>query len=272
MLPPMVEESQAAAAPEPPLQRPMPRWLGAPPQLAYDDDALRVVFQPGGSELLLITFSDALVFADGLSFTADAMVRKLGLTCLGFMAKSANWFPAEAVASALPHIDYTLRAFDRIMLYGCSMGAYAAIKHSRALHATDVLALAPQWSIDAAECAPWACGYGEYYRPHMRFMGIRSSDIAGHINILYDPAHKLDRRHVDAILRQGGDIATYHVHTADHHLAPILAGTETIFGIMLACLRRDTAGIYRLINERRRKSPVRHRILMERLAVRRSRL
>lgn len=271
MLRSMAEENQGAIAPAPLLQPATPRWLGAPPQLAYDGDALRVVFQPGGSDLLLITFSDALVFANGLSFTADSMVRKVGLTCLGFMAKSANWFPAEAIARAVPHIDYTLRSFDRIMLYGCSMGAYAAIKHSRALRATDVLALAPQWSIDAAECAPWECGYCEYFRPHMRGMGIRSSDIAGRINILYDPGHPLDRRHVDAILRLDGDIATYHVHTADHHLAPILAGTETIFGIMLACLHRDTAEIYRLINDRRRNSPVRHRILMERLAVRRSR-
>jgi len=249
----------------------LPRWLGAPPQLAYDDEAIRVVFQPGGSELLLITFSDALVFADGLRFTADQMVRKLGLTCLGFMAKSANWFPAVSVARAQPHIGYTLRSFERIMLYGCSMGAYAAIKHSRLLHATDVLALAPQWSIDAAECAPWECGYGEYFRPHMRGMGIRASDIAGRINILYDPAHALDRRHVEAIGRLGGDIATFHVHTADHHLAPILAGSDTIAGLMLACLRRDSAEIYRLINERRRSSPVRHRILLERLAARRTR-
>jgi len=88
---------------------------------------------------------------------------------------------------------------------------------------------------------------------------------------LYDPGHALDTRHVQAITRLDGDIATFHVHTADHHLAPILAGTETLAGLMLACLRRDPAEIYRLINERRRTSPVRHRILLERLAARESR-
>ena len=148
------------------------RWHNAAPILAYDDADIRVVFQPGGSDFLLVTFGDALTLANGLCFAADALVRKNGFACLGFMAHQANWFPADALARALPSIAYTLKSFRRILTYGCSMGAYAAIKHAAVLGATEVLALGPQWSIDPAECA-FDCGYHGFFTPRMAGMGIR---------------------------------------------------------------------------------------------------
>ena len=242
------------------------RWRDAPPILAYDDADIRVVFQPGGSDVLLVTFGDAQMLADGLRIAADELVRKHGFACLGFMAHHANWFPAEAVARALPSIAYTLRSFRRVMAYGCSMGAYAAIKHSRALGATDVLALGPQWSIDPAECA-FGCGYHGFYRPRMAGMGIRAADIAGRIALLYDPGHALDRNHADAIAARA-TVTRVHVPSADHHLAPMLAGSDCIAGLMQAWLQDDIGAVYRMLAARRRPSPVRIRILLARAVLR----
>jgi hypothetical protein len=52
------------------------------------------------------------------------------------MAKDANGYPAGSMRAALPAIAYTLRAFRVRLIYGSSMGAYAAIKYSRLLGAT----------------------------------------------------------------------------------------------------------------------------------------
>ena len=243
------------------------RWRDAAPILAYDDADVRVIFQPGGSDVLLVTFGDALALADGLRFAADGLVRKHGFACLGFMAHQANWFPADALARALPHIAYTLGSFRRILAYGCSMGAYAAIKHAAVLGATDVLALGPQWSIDPAECA-FDCGYHGFFTPRMAGMGIRTDDLAGRVALLYDRGHALDRHHADAIAALGPSVARIHVPSADHHLAPMLAGSETTAGLMQAWLQDDTAALYRLLAARRRPSPVRVRVLLAR-AVRR---
>ncbi len=73
----------------------LPRWAVSPPQILFDDEHLRVVFRPGGSDWLLVTVGDATTPADGKSFHAQTIVEKQGLNCLGFMAKGANWYQAR---------------------------------------------------------------------------------------------------------------------------------------------------------------------------------
>ena len=247
------------------------RWRDASPILAYDDLDIRVLFQPGGSDVLLVTFGDALTLASELRFAADAMVRKHGYACLGFMAHQANWFPADAVARALPSLAYTLESFRHVLTYGCSMGAYAAIKHAAVLGATEVLALGPQWSIDPAECA-FDCGYRDFYQPRMAGMGIRAADLSGRIALLYDPAHALDRRHADAVAALSPSVTRIHVHSAGHHLAPTLAGSDFMAGLMQAWLRRDTRAALQMLAARRRQSPIRIQVLLARAVLRHPRL
>ncbi len=242
-------------------------WPEVPPILAYDDADLRVIFQPGGSDFLLITFGDALALVDGMRFAADALARKHGLACLGFMAHHLHWFPADAIARAIPHIAYTLKSFRRILAYGSSMGAHAAIKHARVLGATEVLALAPQFSIDPAECA-FDCGYHGFFTPRMAGMGIRSADLSGRIALLHDPGYALDRHHADAIAALGPSVTRIHVPSAEHHLAPMLAGSDSTFGVMQAWMQNDTAALTRLIAARRRPSHIRVRVLLARAVLR----
>jgi len=249
-----------------PLMPPLPRWADTPPQILFDDAHMRVLFCPGGSDWLLITFGDALTLADGTRFYAQAIVEKQGLNCLGFMAKEANWYPRASMIAAMPEIAYTLGAFGTRLLHGSSMGGYAAIKYSRLLGATHVVAYSPQWSIDPAECGANSSGYEASFRPAMRGMGVRRRDAGGSINVFYDPWQAIDAWHFRMISAVCGGVRGYRVPYAEHHVAEVLKGSQTAAAIWQACRRGDVARVYRSLNAARRKSGFRRQYLLLHLA------
>jgi hypothetical protein len=236
------------------------------PQIVYDDAHLRVIFQPGHADHLLVTFGDALFLADGARFTADRIVQKHGLTALGFMAKATNWYPPASIAAAQREIAFTLRAFSTRLFYGSSMGGYAAIKYSRLLGATHSVAYCPQWSIDPLDCGEHPSGYEGSFTASMSGMAIGPADIAGSIAVFFDPAYATDAFHAQKIRRLGASVRAYHVHYAGHDIAPMLRGSVLVQNIWDAVRAGDDARIYALINSVRRQNPVRRQRLLEETA------
>jgi hypothetical protein len=246
-----------------------PHWAVSPPQILFDDEHLRVVFRPGGSDWLLVTFGDALERAEGTRFHAETVAQKQGLNCLGFMAKAANWYPAGSMRAAFPEIAFTLRAFDTRLLYGSSMGGYAAIKYSRLLGATHVVAHSPQWSIDPAECGGHPSGYEGNFTPTMQGMGVRREDAGGSVNIFYDPWHEIDAWHFRMIEAACATVRGYRVPHADHHVVTMLKGASVAAALWDGIRRDDVAHVYRVINQMRRTNGFRRQNILLRLAHRR---
>jgi hypothetical protein len=87
-------------------------------KIVYDDEELRVIYQPGHSDFLLVTFGDLISLASEDQFYADRPVTKMGLTCLGFMAKTPNWYPVENMRRAIQAISGLRRGFERLITYG----------------------------------------------------------------------------------------------------------------------------------------------------------
>ncbi len=245
-----------------------PRWGGAPAQIVFDDAHVRVVFKPGGSELLLVTFGNADNLASGTRFYADTVVERTGLNCLGFMAHEANWFPADSMRRAAHAVRYTLAAFELRIAYASSLGAYAALKNSALLGLTHAVAFCPQWSIDPAECAAEDSGFRDRYRPEMAGMGITPQDMAGDVTIFTDPGSPYDAYHTRMIAGLARHapacrVRACRVHHVGHHVAPALRGSALAMDLITACrLGRPAAELYALINPVRRASAQRRRNLM----------
>ena len=244
------------------------RWVGETPQVVFEDAHLRVMFQPGGSDMLLLTFGDAVVLADGTRFFADTVAGRFGINCLGFMARAPYWYPADSMRAAARAVAYTLAAFDIRIGYGSSMGAYAAIKYSALLGATHVVAFCPQWSIDPAECGADESGYRDFFRPHMAGMGITAADLAGAITVFHDPGQPNDAAHFRRLTALCPDVRACRVHHVAHELAPVLAGSRLATDLFRACFLGDEAGLYALVNPPRRASVQRRRHLLAASAVR----
>jgi hypothetical protein len=233
------------------------------PHIVYEDANLRVMFAPGQSAHLLVTFGDAEKLAEGTKFFADRVALTHRLTAIGFMAKAANWYPPASMAAALPDITPTLMSFSKRLVFGSSMGGYAAIKYSRLLGATHVVAYCPQWSIDPQDCGDNPSGYEACFTPNMAGMAIAPSDMAGSIYQFFDPAHAVDAFHAGMIQRLNPAVRACHVYYAAHHLVPVLRGATLTRNLWDAVQAGEHARIYALINSVRRENPLRRQHLLE---------
>jgi tetratricopeptide (TPR) repeat protein len=104
------------------------------------------------SDTVVVTFNDRGSSHDTLGFWADDVLHDLGLSAIGIVTPSLNWYPREAmnrvVSAVLPRIGSR-----RVLTIGHGHGGYGALKFSRQLQAAVALAISPQWSIDPADVA-----------------------------------------------------------------------------------------------------------------------
>ena len=241
-------------------------------EILYEDDQLRAIWCAGESDFLLVTFSDLISRAEGDRFFADTPVTKSGISCLGLVAKRPNWFPARNVEAAIQAAASRLARYQTRIVYGGSMGGYAAIKFSRRLAATEVLALCPQWSIDPAECGERDSRYAAYFDDAMTAMGIRAGDASGRIFLFCDPGHALDAWHRNRIIEHGVPATVVDMHASDHHVTSILAGTANLLSLIESCRHSSGDGARRLVNRIRRPHFLRATIVLERACASRPRI
>lgn len=155
----------------------------------------------------MITFSDLYTRADGRRFFADIPAIKADLACIGVVAKRGNWYPKHNLEAAASVILDHIRGYESRILYGGSMGGYAAIKYSALLGATQVIAFCPQWSIDAEECKDIVNpGWQEYFSETMRGMGVKAQDIGGRVFVFSDKYQNVDNFHYQMLAKHSSSI------------------------------------------------------------------
>jgi hypothetical protein len=242
------------------------------PLTIYEDDDIVVFWQQGATLYVLITFADLIGLASGQRFFADTPVMKHALTCLGFVAKAPNWYPAASVERALDAARIYLEPYRDRILYGGSMGGYGAIRHSAKLGATVVVALCPQWSLDRQECGDFDPGFRRFFAPALIGMGIRTHHAAGRIFVFYDPDCGIDRAHADRIMTVVPWAEGVRVFNADHHVTPVFAGSQNLLELIAVARTGDVDALTRLANRLRRVSLLSIHVLLERAVLRHPRL
>lgn len=223
----------------------------------YEDENLVVIFKSGYSDFLFITFGDSVSLASDLDMYADPVSTKLGYASLGFMAKSRNWYPKESMEKSIHSCRNILGKYSSRLLYGGSMGGYAAIKYSNLLKASQVITCCPQWSIDPNECEGKRNGYEKYFHSGMAGMGVTAEDVCGDIYVIHDPKHKVDSFHYSKFRRLRKGIMAVNAPYVRHHATSVIAGSKNISMMVDAVQARDPALIRRLVCNIRRKSVVR---------------
>ncbi|WP_134325431.1 MULTISPECIES: hypothetical protein [unclassified Pseudomonas] len=235
-------------------------------QIIFEDESIVVVWQPGQSDFMLVTFGDLANLASGASFYAGVPVRKLGLTCIGFMAKNPNWYPKKSVAKAVASIGEYFTGVKEVIAYGGSMGGYAAIKYSAALNATAVAAFCPQWTIDKGECNGRNPGYQEHFKNDMAGMGIRPEDVSGSLYVFFDPTHENDKYHAERISSMSTQAKHIPIRSVGHHVTSVLAGTDNMISILNMIRSNDYLGLRRLSNKIRKRHHTTAALLMPKIA------
>lgn len=81
----------------------------------------------------------------------EAWLESQGISAIHVLGKREDWYQYPEMAEAMAAVRRAVAGADRVMTYGSSMGAYAAIRFADAAGANAVLALSPQYSIDPAK-------------------------------------------------------------------------------------------------------------------------
>ncbi|WP_145153748.1 hypothetical protein [Pseudomonas oryzihabitans] len=199
------------------------------PMRLYEDSEIEVFFQNGESDFLLITFSDLVDISKEGHFFGKSLANKRSISVLGYVAKRPNWYPASSIINSLKVIGLFFKSYSRVVVYGGSMGGYAAIKHSKLLRAEIVFAFCPQWSADLLECqerdipsrnAEIKSANKDVLMRH----GITANDTSGKIYIFFDPLEPIDSCHSNEIIAtSSNNFIPVKMPHIGHHVTTVMA-------------------------------------------------
>jgi hypothetical protein len=72
--------------------------------LLYDSSLLELHFCDRGGDVLLVTFNEMGMQADGKRYWGDGLSERLHMSVVGFVSKTPNWFPLTQTILAISPI------------------------------------------------------------------------------------------------------------------------------------------------------------------------
>ena len=200
-----------------------------------DDLLVRPALGHGGA-CCVVTFDSFTDFRtlDRPGF-GEAFLQASGIDAIHVLSRDNDWYHYPEMAEAMACVHAAASGYARVVTYGSSMGAYAAIRFAGLVGAHAVLALSPQFSIDRTT-VPWerrwlACGK----RFNNRWERALPLPTVAEAYVVYDPANA-DRRHI-ALLAAGFKFTPIGIRFGGHPVTGLLAELGLLQELALAVCR-----------------------------------
>jgi tetratricopeptide (TPR) repeat protein len=241
----------------------------------YEDNHISVHAAPapggGPADVAVLSYCPMNHDFAAKGIPAMAALHSLKFDVFGIIARQNNWYPQASLHKAAAVLRPRLAGYRQRVAYGSSMGAYGAIKYSALLGCDHVLALAPQWSIDPGDVAPWDTRFSRHFSGALHAgMRIVPQDVAGRIAVVADPMLAADLRHVHEIAACG-DCALIPAYFCDHYVVNPIASRKTLAALFDAVLKDDLDRARAVYRQARKDSEYYRGALMHALARRRLR-
>lgn len=148
----------------------------------------------------------------------QGFVLKAGHSLLSVKPKRVDWYRTPALHAFLRSDAFGvwLRQFDRVMLFGTSMGGFAALAFAEVFPGATVIAHNPQSTL-APDRVPWETRFHEARALDWSGDFVDGADAGRHaarVWITFDPFHRLDRFHVERI--RGASVQAMRVPFVGH--------------------------------------------------------
>lgn len=229
-------------------------------QIIFEDDHIRAIHLPGTSATLVISFGDLITRAKGLSINAEKSLQKYNYAVIGIMPKQKSWFPASSMQVLMQHLRPLLDQYQRVVAYGGSMGAYAAIKYSNVLGLQRVVAMVPQYSINPDEVDDRR--YTDFFDPALHSdMRIEKQDTRAECEyiVIYDPYYAEDSENFNKIQEVLPQLHSLKLPYTGHDVIAVLANSallhdfierdydETYFYQQMRAVKKNSKFYYRSV-------------------------
>ena len=231
--------------------------------IIYAGEEIVVHQNHGTSDYLLVTFcelhNEHLAHAH---YFLKPIVEEANVSCIGVMTTVKGFYLS-------PEMDEVFRIVERerrgreVVVFGQSMGGYAAIKHSRALRADHVLACSPFFSMDPDELEfpsdrhrkvlmHSMAHHNVVQLPQFKGMRITASDTHGRVVAFFDPSEMVDVYDADLLRKHLPDAQFVTVPHANHAVYNASWRAATLSDLVRAMRSDDREAVAREMNRIRR--------------------
>ena len=229
-------------------------------QILFQDENLKVVFSAGNTDYLLVAFSPMNFSAkDSEDFYAKSVIVNNNINAVSIMALGNHWYPQEFMKIVLDSISSITKRFKIVIAYGVSMGGHGALKYSKAINATHIISIMPQWSINPNDIDEYR--YLKEYNQFSKYLGdmsIKENDISGKVYLIYDKYYKEDKIQVDKIQQTWTQYSAFYTPFVGHTLGYILIGTDFFAQLIKMVLNNNNIGLNSLIYDKVKNHPLRY--------------
>lgn len=176
---------------------------------AIETDNYFIDYVPGALNQLVITFEnadqpkrprlDGTREPWGLNF-----LNRKGYSVLGIKPKIVDWYRGPDLHAFFRSYSFSvfISSFKKVILYGSSMGGFAALTFAEACPDATVVSFNPQSTLNS-DLAPWETRYPEGRAQDWTGDFVDARRGAAHaktVYVAYDPLFDLDRKHVDRLI------------------------------------------------------------------------
>lgn len=201
----------------------------------------------GASDYLLVTFNQLDMHQGSTArYFLQAQVEQADISCIGVMTTEDGFYLSPEMDEVV-RIVRAARRNRTVIVFGQSMGGYAALKYSAALQADHVIALSPYYSVDPDELelkderhrrvlAHSMAHHGVVQRPAFKGMGVKPHDVSGRLLVMFDPAQPIDVYGAGLIAKHLPGVTPVRLWHAGHVIYDALWEASIISGLLAAVL------------------------------------
>ena len=217
----------------------------------------------GASDYLLVSFNQLnSEHVASEHYFLQPQVEHQNIACIGVMTTEKGFYLSPEIDAVVRLVDEARRGRP-VIVFGQSMGGYAALKHSAALRADYVIAASPFYSMDPDDLELPSerhrkilmhslAHHGVHYLPKFAGMGIKDHDTSGRLVVLYDPAEMIDQFDADLIARHVPRTEFITIPHSGHVIYDASWDSALIAELMRAVQAPDPTQIVKAVNRMRR--------------------
>ncbi|WP_346832795.1 hypothetical protein ABDX87_10440 [Pseudomonas abietaniphila] len=181
------------------------------------------------------------------------------ISCIYIIPTWNHWYQFEYVKDALNIIKAMTSNFDKVVIYGVSMGAYAALKYADFLNATNVISISPQ-AVISAPYADFDNRFSQFWEKieYKSDSWLQEKHPPIETTVFYDRLHDLDNRHAQLIARNMKHCQMVSLPLSGHEVFAVLNESGILSEFIFSLIYKTTpiAKLLRTYRQNRSKSGV----------------
>lgn len=231
------------ALPDPPQK--IPSWFleimpgGSQTGFMRKSDRHSLVFIKRANPVLMLSFDNLSNVSDRSPMRepwAYRFCKSHDISHLGVMANVGNWFRDEWLIDQLESLAAAgfFLGYDRVVLSGTSMGAFAALTFAALAPGAHVIALNPQTTLDA-RIVPWEQRFWRGRRQDWTLPysdAVEGAKTAAKVNLFYDPYFEPDVK--QSVRLDMSNVTTFKCWYSSHKSAVFLKKIDALKCVMKA--------------------------------------